>query len=98
MRAGEHRTLADELEVTPGQQWVAGAPVFRDEERVARKLRFEALVGRVSAHSLGSRLKDIVTGQLVLVVGPDLEDAGAVDVGGRNYGPSQETELVLVAR
>src|SRR5271155_5480556 len=98
MRAGEHRTLADELEVAPGQQRVAGHPVFRDEKRVPWKLRFEALIGRVGAHSLGGRLKDIVTGQPVLVVGPDLEDARAVDIFWRNYGPSQETELVLMAR
>jgi len=97
MGAGEHRALANEFEVTPGQQGIAGAPVLRDEERVAGKLRLEALIDRVGTHALGGRLVYVVAGQLMLVVGPDLEDAGAVDVGGGNYGSTQETDLVLVA-
>src|ERR1700739_2774162 len=98
MRSGEHRALADQFEVAPRQQWVSRAPIFRNEERVARKLRLEALIHRVGGHALGGRLVNVVAGQLALVVGPDLEDARAVDVGGRNYGPAQETDLVLVAR
>jgi hypothetical protein len=71
-RAAEQGAFADQFEVTPGQQRVACHVVFSNEERVARKLWLEALIGRVRAHASDGRLVEIVAGQLVLIVSPNL--------------------------
>src|SRR6185437_16053569 len=67
MRTGEHRALANELEVAPGQQRVTRHPVLGDEESVARELWLEALVNGVAAHALGGWLIDVIAWKLALI-------------------------------
>src|SRR5690348_18456156 len=93
MRAGEHGALADELEIAPGQQRIAGHPVLGDKKGVAGELRLEALVYGIAAHALGARLPDVVAGQLVLVVGPDLKDTGAAYVFRSQHAAAHDSQL-----